>query len=97
VPTTTYSPGGGGTTVHSVLTQQRIPQVRSHPFFAGIDWDALEKRQLEAPYLPPISSLNDMTNFDQYHDQAIPVSQYDDTNDTVWRGWGHCNPDQKPK
>jgi cGMP-dependent protein kinase len=72
-------------------------EVRSHPFFAGIDWDALEKRQLEAPYLPPISSLNDMTNFDQYHDQAIPVSQYDDTNDTVWRGWGHCNPDQKPK
>jgi hypothetical protein len=27
-------------------------EIVSHPFFAGINWDALTERQLDAPYLP---------------------------------------------
>ena len=27
-------------------------EIVNHPFFAGINWDALTERQLDAPYLP---------------------------------------------
>jgi len=44
--------------------------VRSHPWFQGLDFKALEAKQLPAPYTPKIKSQTDDSNFDQYTDEG---------------------------
>jgi hypothetical protein len=34
--------------------------VKAHQWFQGFDWNALEEKQLKAPYIPP-----DGNNFDE--------------------------------
>ncbi|KAI0172528.1 Pkinase-domain-containing protein [Hypoxylon sp. FL1284] len=41
-------------------------QVKSHPFFEGIDWDALYNRQLRPPIQPNVRFLGDAQCFDIY-------------------------------
>ena len=31
-------------------------EIKNHPFFAGIDWDKLEQKHIEPPYIP-VNSL----------------------------------------
>ncbi len=38
--------------------------IKGHPFFAGLDWDALERLEVEPPFKPRIESETDLTNFD---------------------------------
>ena len=38
--------------------------IKSHPFFKGLDFTALENRKIEAPYKPPLKDSTDVTNFD---------------------------------
>ncbi|KAK3581241.1 hypothetical protein CHS0354_032961 [Potamilus streckersoni] len=38
--------------------------VRSHPFFRNMDWEKLEKRQIDPPFKPKIKSDSDISNFD---------------------------------
>jgi serine/threonine protein kinase len=35
--------------------------IRRHAFFAGLDWDLLEQKQIEPPYLPPKNELSATT------------------------------------
>ncbi|KAI0703585.1 cAMP dependent protein kinase [Cytidiella melzeri] len=37
--------------------------VLDHPWFRGVDWDALERREIRAPIVPHVSSLEDMRHF----------------------------------
>jgi len=39
-------------------------EVRAHPFFATVDWAALERREVTAPFLPKVNSETDIGNFD---------------------------------
>jgi len=41
-------------------------EVRAHPWFAKIDFKALEAKELAAPYVPKIKSVTDASNFDVY-------------------------------
>lgn len=46
--------------------EQRLDfeSIKSHPFFNGIDWDHLQ--ELKSPYIPPIRSEIDMSNFEDF-------------------------------
>ena len=51
-------------------------RVKSHPFFKGIDWDALYYRQMKGPIIPEIRHPADASNFDQYDPAPEPKSTY---------------------
>lgn len=38
--------------------------IKSHPFFAPIDWDKLMKKQIDVPYKPKVKGPDDTSNFD---------------------------------
>ena len=38
--------------------------IRSHPFFASIDWDALERMEITPPFKPVTKAEDDYSNFD---------------------------------
>ena len=38
--------------------------INKHPFFSPIDWDKLERRQVQPPVKPDIKSPTDVSNFD---------------------------------
>ena len=44
--------------------------VRKHSWFSGLDFKALEAKQLPAPYVPKIKSNTDDSNFDTYTDEG---------------------------
>ncbi|KAM6985661.1 protein kinase C theta type [Aplochiton taeniatus] len=39
--------------------------IRHHSFFKDTDWNALEKRQVEPPFRPTVTSASDCSNFDK--------------------------------
>jgi serine/threonine protein kinase len=41
-----------------------VEDIKRHPFFRTIDWEKLERKELEAPFKPTVSSDTDITNFD---------------------------------
>lgn len=46
--------------------------IKSHPWFMGINWDALLRKEIKAPFIPHIKNELDLSNFD-------PVSQSEKT------------------
>lgn len=48
-------------------------ELKSHPFFAGVDWKALEKMQVEAPFKPQVTEgVMDTTNVDEEFKRETP-------------------------
>ncbi|XP_016316237.1 protein kinase C eta type-like [Sinocyclocheilus anshuiensis] len=47
--------------------------VTSHPFFASIDWNKLNQRELEPPFKPRIKTAEDVNNFDPDFTQEDPT------------------------
>uniref|UniRef100_A0A3Q3X1Z0 protein kinase C n=1 Tax=Mola mola TaxID=94237 RepID=A0A3Q3X1Z0_MOLML len=47
--------------------------VTSHPFFTGIDWEKLNRRELEPPFKPRIKAPEDVNNFDPDFTQEEPT------------------------
>lgn len=39
-------------------------EIKNHPFFAGVDWEALEKLEIEPPFRPMVRGDTDIGNFD---------------------------------
>eukprot|EP00959_Pyramimonas_sp_CCMP1952_P120723 2523940-Pyramimonas_sp.AAC.1 len=38
--------------------------VKSHAWFKGFDWGALEMRVMKPPWIPPLKSVDDVSNID---------------------------------
>ena len=41
-----------------------IKDIKDHPFFKSIDWEKLDRKGVEPPFKPSVSSETDITNFD---------------------------------
>lgn len=44
-----------------------VDRVKSHPFFAPIDWEALYYRKIKGPIIPKLRHAADTSNFDEYN------------------------------
>ncbi|ORX77097.1 kinase-like protein [Basidiobolus meristosporus CBS 931.73] len=47
-------------------------EVKSHPYFADIDWERLYNKQVASPYAPPLSDEQDLSNFDETFLEMTP-------------------------
>lgn len=48
--------------------------VKSHPWFAGVNWDALSQKQIQAPFIPPVRHAGDTSNFEEYPEEELDMS-----------------------
>ncbi|KAI3636673.1 hypothetical protein MIR68_005362 [Amoeboaphelidium protococcarum] len=55
-------------------------QVKNHPFFEGLDWDRLYKREYTPPFIPKISHTYDLRNIDPtFVNEPLPQSVLEDS------------------
>lgn len=40
-------------------------EIKNHPWFEGVDWEALMNKSAKAPFVPSITSSSDVSNFDE--------------------------------
>jgi len=56
--------------------------IKDHPWFKDLDWQALEHKRLRAPFYPTVNADNDTSNFPNYSDQPetagdpVPASEF---------------------
>jgi len=48
--------------------------IKSHPFFDGIDWESLYRKEVEAPFIPNIEDKDDISNIDPIFTNEIARS-----------------------
>lgn len=48
-------------------------KIRQHPWFVGIDWDAMARNRYNAPFVPKVNSPRDFSNFKQVKDENGPL------------------------
>lgn len=57
--------------------------MKSHPWFANIDWDAISRKEPRAPFIPDVSGENQYAGFDEGFTQEAPVHSYVEHNQMV--------------
>jgi serine/threonine protein kinase len=48
-------------------------ELKEHAFFKGVDWDALSKGEVPAPWVPTVAGLLDTSQFDQEFTSMNPI------------------------
>lgn len=48
--------------------------VKNHTWFSGVNWDALSRRLIQAPFTPPVSFAGDTSNFEEYPEDDLESS-----------------------
>ncbi|XP_064604272.1 protein kinase C delta type-like isoform X2 [Liolophura sinensis] len=72
--------------------------IRSHAFFAKVDWDKLENREVDPPFKPRVKSPSDVSNFDKDFTMEKPQLSHSDKdylktmNQSVFKGFSFTNP-----
>ncbi|KAF2398512.1 Pkinase-domain-containing protein, partial [Trichodelitschia bisporula] len=56
---------------HRLGSQGDAEELKAHPFFADIDWDALAKKNVVPPFKPKLKSELDVSNFDPEFTNAM--------------------------
>ena len=50
--------------------------VMNHPWFAEVTWDRLAKKDIDAPYVPPVrAGVGDASQFDKYPEETEAYGQ----------------------
>ncbi|KAE8828244.1 cAMP-dependent protein kinase catalytic subunit [Pyrenophora teres f. teres] len=53
--------------------------VMNHPWFAEVTWDRLQKKDIDAPYVPPVrAGVGDASQFDKYPEETEAYGQAGD-------------------
>jgi len=47
------------------LRLQDVDKIKAHPWFRDIDWDRLERLELQPPFVPQVKSVDDVRNIDE--------------------------------
>lgn len=66
------------------LGQNGIADFQRHPWFEGLDWEAI--RQGQAPYIPEVSSPTDTSNFDVDDNDVRPSEAVPPTSNPAFSG-----------
>ncbi|KAH6628435.1 kinase-like domain-containing protein [Chaetomium tenue] len=53
-------------------------KVKAHPFFAGVDWDAVYQKRHHGPIIPPVRYPGDAQCFDIYPEEDAHKDEYTD-------------------
>jgi serine/threonine protein kinase len=56
-------------------------EVKAHALFSDFSWDALERRQVTPPILPPLSGALDTRHFDAFPDNAVALNDTRENDD----------------
>ena len=59
-------------------------RVKAHPFFAGVDWDAIIQRRQRGPIIPPVRFPGDAQCFDIYPEEDTVRDVYTDAMAEVY-------------
>ena len=57
-----------------------IDGIKTHPFFASINWEALENKEVKAPFVPIIDGDLDLRNIDKMFTRELPRETPEDSN-----------------
>ncbi|ORY46367.1 Pkinase-domain-containing protein, partial [Rhizoclosmatium globosum] len=49
--------------------------IKLHPWFQGVDWDAMWELKVEAPYIPDVKGDHDTSHFDEYEEDYPPYGR----------------------
>lgn len=53
--------------------------VMNHPWFAEVTWERLQKKDIDAPYVPPVrAGVGDASQFDKYPEETEAYGQTGD-------------------
>ncbi|KAG7233135.1 hypothetical protein INR49_007431, partial [Caranx melampygus] len=75
-----------------------VGNIRQHPFFKTINWQALERREVEPPFKPKVKAPNDCSNFDREFLSEKPRLSFSDKNfidsmdQSAFEGFSFINP-----
>uniref|UniRef100_A0A669CYK7 Protein kinase C n=1 Tax=Oreochromis niloticus TaxID=8128 RepID=A0A669CYK7_ORENI len=75
-----------------------VGNIRLHPFFKSINWQALEMREVEPPFKPKVKAPNDCSNFDREFLSEKARLSYSDKNfidsmdQSAFAGFSFMNP-----
>ncbi|MEQ2291195.1 hypothetical protein AMECASPLE_010933, partial [Ameca splendens] len=53
--------------------EEDASEIKRHKFFQGMDWDALLAKKLKPPFVPSITTTQDVSNFDEEFTRLKPV------------------------
>lgn len=78
-------------------SERDAEDIKAHPFFAAIDWKALEAKQIAAPFKPPLSGKDDIRNFDKVFTKEevvdTPALNEMAANDSEYAGFTYARPE----
>jgi serine/threonine protein kinase len=66
----------------------RGDQIAAHAFFAGLDWAALERREIDPPVRPKIAGETDIRNFEKVFTKETPRLSVDGDDSLMAMGEG---------
>nr|CAH0101126.1 unnamed protein product [Daphnia galeata] len=73
-----------------------VDEIKQHPFFSTIDWDKLLKKEIEPPYKPAVSRVDDAFYFDTEYTSKTPKDSPEippsATAHELFRGFSFVNP-----
>jgi serine/threonine protein kinase len=50
-----------------------VEKIKAHPFFTGIDWAALLRKEIASPFIPSVKGDTDIRNFDRNFTKETPA------------------------